>query len=79
MIVVQTYPGCLSAIKRQAVFFTAQSLFLIFFFHLNDLSTLVMSAAWADPVRKSHLTAVRALYQVLSFQGIMRPPAVAFP
>ena len=44
---------------------------LLFFFHTDHFFSLVMSAARADSVGQSHLSAVGALHQVLSFQCIM--------
>jgi hypothetical protein len=45
-------------------------LFLIFF-QIDYFFAFVMSAAGADSVRQSHLSAVGALHQVLSFQCIL--------
>lgn len=51
--------------------------FLLIFFHVDHLFALVMSAARADSVGQSHLTAIGALHQVLGFQRILRAAAIS--
>jgi hypothetical protein len=52
------------------------SLFL-FFLDFDDLTTFVMTAAGANSVRKSHLATVWTGNQVVTFQSVVRTPAIA--
>ena len=53
-------------------------LFLLFFLsHADDFAPLIMTATWANCMRKAHLTAVAALHQAGGAQSVMRSPAIA--
>ena len=53
-------------------------LFLLFFLsHADDFAPLIMTATWANCMRKAHLTAVAALDQVGGNQGIVGAAAVS--
>ena len=51
--------------------------FLLIFFHADHFFALVMSAARADSVGQSHLSAIGALHQVLSFQCILSAATIS--
>jgi hypothetical protein len=46
---------------------------------VEDLSSSIITALWADPVRQHLLFAVRTLHQVGRADGIVRPTAITPP
>jgi len=53
-------------------------LFLLFvFFQIDHFFAFVMSAIGANGVRQSHLSAVGALHQILSFQCILSAATIS--
>ena len=51
--------------------------FLFIFFHVDHFFALVMSAARADSMGQSHLSAIGAWHQVLGFQCIVRAATIS--
>ena len=58
-------------------FFDFWSLFLGFFFYVDDFSSLVLSTVGANGMRKPHFTTIAALNEIRGFERVMCPAAVS--